>query len=540
VHLALGFDAVAALLLASCWASHTLLTYPMFQSAGVVTNRAVSIGVAGTVLTDTVALLVLVALARSNEGELTIALLAVQIPAMAAAAGAVLVGLPWLARRFFAGIGRDRPARFLFVVVALYGSSLLAEAVGVEPIIGAFLAGLAMNRLVVEESELDARIRQFGSTLLIPVFLISVGMLIDPVTALGSGRTLVLAASFTLVVIAGKSLAAAGTARIHRLDNAERATLIALSVPQAAATLAAVFVGFEIGLIGQEVVDAVVMVILVTCLLGTMAARRAIDHLPSAPVRTTPLGKRILVPIGPNALNEPVLELAAVLGRRDSGTIYPFAALDVAATNTEVTALRDHLVATAEQTALTRGCEARSIVRLDLTPAIGLVHASIETNATMILLPWDGERTGRHDRFSHTADTLLDLANTPVLIARIDELDRYRRIILRLDSDDLDGSRHPTAELAWLIGARLAEQLKLPLVLETTAEQPVLDGVAGIARHISHVEHITLDLDAEPRATEDLVVRPLTHEGSRPSTIWVALPRTSPAHDVRPLPTISR
>ncbi len=527
-HMALGFDLFAALLLGSCWASRTLLAYPMFQQSRAVSNRAVSIGVAGTVVTDTAALLVLGVLARAHEGELTAQSIMVQIPLMVAAGWLVLVALPRLAGWFFSGIGRDRSARFLFVMVALYGCALLAEAVGVEPIIGAFFAGLAMNRQVVEGSELDDRIRQFGSTLLVPIFLVSVGMLIDPATAFTNGRVLLLAVTFTLVVVVGKTLAAAITGRIYRLDTAERATLIALSVPQAAATLAAVFVGFEIGILEQETVDAVVLVILVTCLLGTVAARYAIDNLPPAPNRATPLGRRIIVPISPARLDEPIIELAAAFGRRDSGTVYPLSVLDLGSSNAEVTALHGRLVANTEQIALANGCEAQSIVRLDLTPAAGLVHAAIETNASLILLPWDGRRTGSHDRFSHTADTLLDLATTPVIIARVERLKQYCKIVLLLDAEDLRPEKRAIAELVWLVGARLSDHLKIPLVLATAADHQTLAGVPGITSHVSATEAERTG----PYLSDELVICPVGRGGDEPSTLWVAIPR--PAPDIFP------
>ncbi len=528
-HLLLGFEVLAAVLLASCWASHTLLTYPMFQKARAVSNRAVSIGVAGTAITDTAALLVLVVVARAHEGELTAASLLLQIPVILGAGAIVLLGLPKVTGWFFSSIGRDRPARFLFVMVALYGSSLLAEAAGVEPIIGAFFAGLAMNRHVVEGSELDETIHQFGSRLLIPIFLISVGMLIDPSAALTNSRTLLLAAAFTFVVIAGKSLAAAATARLYNLDSAERLTLIALSVPQAAATLAAVFVGFKIGLLEQETVDAVIVVILVTCLGGTVAANHAISRLPPAPSRVTPIGKRIIVPLSPDSANESTIELAAALGRRDSGTVYPLSVLDLGSTNAEVTALRHRMANTAERTALANRCEAHSIVRLDLTPTAGLIHAAIETAATLILLPWDGHRTNLTDRFSDTADTLLDLANAPVVIARTNNLSQYRRIVLRLDPDDLVQSHQAVSELTWLVGARLSDHLNIPIVLATTAGSDTIDGIPSIASHVTEVVHVDEANEDNADHDDDLVIRPLGQAADDRANLWVALPRVAGA-----------
>ncbi|NNF53320.1 MAG: cation:proton antiporter, partial [Acidimicrobiales bacterium] len=384
IHRSLGFGTLAALLLASCWASHTLLTYPMFQRARLVSNRAVSIGVAGTVITDTAALLLLVTLVRVHEGALTVVGLAVQLPALLGAAALIMIGLPRLTSWVFATLARDRATRFLFTMVALYGSAALAELVGVEPIIGAFLAGLALHQNVAEGSELAHRIETFGSTLLVPVFLISVGMLIDAVGAVTDGRTLTLAASFTAVVLLGKSSAAAITARLVGLETSERETLVALSVPQAAATLAAVFVGFEVGLVDEQVIDAVVMVIFVTCLLGSALAAHAVKNLPTPPVRSAPIAKRILMPLPEGGVSGGAIEMAAALGKRDTGTVLALSVLDLSATPADVKVRRAFVTDTVEDTALANGCEARSIVRLDLTPAAGIVHAAIEHEATLV------------------------------------------------------------------------------------------------------------------------------------------------------------
>ncbi len=517
-HVALGFSTLAALLLGSCWASHTLLAYPMFQQARAVSNRAVAIGVAGTVLTDTAALLVLVVLAKAHQGELTALGLALQVPLVAAGGAAILVGLPHLTGWFFAGIGRDRSTRFAFVVVALFGSALLAEAVGVEPIIGAFLAGFALHRNVVEGTELDATIRQFGAVLLVPVFLISVGMLVDPGAVFTDRRTLVLAVSFTAVVVVGKTLAAWITARLHHLDLAEATALVALSMPQAAATLAAVFVGFEIGLLEVAIVDAVVVVVLVTCLLGTAAATRAINRLPAPPQLPKPPGRRIIVPVVPSRPNRAVIEVASALGKRDGGIVHPVSVLDLGSSASEVAELRRRMVEVEEQFALAAGCEARSIVRLDLTPAAGLVHVAVETEATLVVLPWDGRHSVAHDRFGAIADTLLDLAQTPIVIANAEELASYRRIVLRLDRDDLAGGPQDGAELTWLVAVRLASHLKIPLVLATDADPETLAAVPGITRHVGGVED-SVDVDRDPG---DLVVCLSGVAEDQRSTLWVA------------------
>ena len=524
IHRWLGFEALAALLLASCWASHTLLTYPMFQQARLVSNRAVSIGVAGTVITDTAALLLLVAIVRIHEGALTALELAIQLPLLILAGGLIMIGLPRLTEWVFATIARDRATRFLFTMVALYGSAAFADVVGVEPIIGAFFAGLALHRSVAEGSELAHRIETFGSTLLVPVFLISVGMLIDVVGAATDRRTLALAASFTGVVLVGKSLAAAVTARAVRLESSERAALVALSVPQAAATLAAVFVGFEVGLIDEQVIDAVVIVILTTCLLGSALAAYAVKNLPPPPVRNAPIAKRILMPVPQGGVTPGAIELAAALGKRDTGTVLALSVLDLSAGPADVKIRRAFVTDTVEATALANGCEARSIVRLDLTPGAGIVHAAIEHEATLIIVDWDERRSGSHDRFSSIADTLIDLANVPVLVSRPLDLRRYTRVVIALDETQL--ATAGMAELVWIVGHRMSQHLSLPLVLETNADDPGVGRTGSVTGNVTEM-FVPPPAD-EGVATSDLVIAPVGEGFDRWAQIYVARPRNKP------------
>ncbi len=537
VHRALGFSVLAALLLGSCWASHTLVTYPMFQRARVVSNRAVAIGVAGTIVTDTAALLVLVALVRVHEGDLATAMVVAQVPLLIGAGALVLVGLPRLTGWFFAGVGRDRSTRFVFVMVALYGSSMLAEAVGVEPIIGAFFAGLAVNRHVVEGSELAVRIDGFGSALLVPVFLVSVGMLIDPVTAARDPRTLALAASFTGVVVVGKSVAAFVTARIYRFGPGERAGLVALSIPQAAATLAAVVVGYDVGLLDQATVDAAVLVILVTCVLGPALAASAIGRLPPPPARAAPIGRRILVPMPETGAPEPVIELAAALGRRDTGTVLPLTVLDLGAAPGAVRTVHARMVSTVEDTVLANGCEARTIVRLDLTPGAGILHAAVEHEATMILLAWDGRGDGRRGRFGRHADMLLGVATVPVVVARTCALGDYRRVVLRLSAADLGPGEQATAELAWMIGSRLSRHLKVPLCLRTDAGVEALAIASSITSHVTTIECVTNLHDAEADEPIDDLVVATSHAPIDGVAVWVAVPPSRKVIDLTTEPS---
>jgi Kef-type K+ transport system membrane component KefB/nucleotide-binding universal stress UspA family protein len=481
IHLWLDYSWLASLLLASCWSSHTLLSYPVFQRARVVANRSVTVALGGTLITDTAALLVLVVIARIHQGDLTPTFAVTVLPLIAGAGVAITVALPRFAAWFFASIGQERSARFLFVMVALFGSAGLAQVVGVEPIIGAFLAGLALNRLVVPGSALAGQVGFFGSNLLTPVFMISVGMLVDPGLLVADPETLTRAAGFTVAVVVGKLVASALTGQIYGWRRAEVGALFSLSVAQAAATLAAVFVGYEIGLLDESSVNAVIIVILVTCVVSSLVGSTVASRLPPPPVRVDRLGERVLVPLENPAGDESTIMLAAALTWSDAGTVIPLTVLDVRATPHGVRETRQRLVDGAERTVLARGGEARSEVRLDASTAAGVVHAAIEHDATCVVLAWNGRPTRRESFFGRQVDALLVRSPVPVLVVRSVPVTPHRRVVLALDDTDMLPGGRPGAKIAASVAVRLAAGLRAPLVVCRTVDDGPLVEIDGHA-----------------------------------------------------------
>ena len=157
-----GFSVAASVLIGSLWASHTLVAYPIVRRAGIVSDKSVVAAIGATVITDSLALIVLAVVARSHEAEGGIRFLATLIPGLVVLAMATLWILPSLARWFFTGLGQDRTLRFLFVLVGFLGAAVLAEVVGIEGIVGAFLAGLALNALVPNGGALMQRVEFVG------------------------------------------------------------------------------------------------------------------------------------------------------------------------------------------------------------------------------------------------------------------------------------------------------------------------------------------------------------------------------------------
>ena len=205
---ALHYAWAGVLLMGSNWGSHTLVTYPMLRKMGLARNRAVGTVVGATSITDTSALLVLSAVSVSAKKSGSVDAQGAEI-----AVGLVLlvlytlVVLPQIARWFFARVGGDRSLRLVFGIAAFLSGAVLAEMASIDGIVGAFLAGLGLNRVIPERSPLMEQVQFVGSALFIPIFLVSVGILLEP-RVLIDPRTLLVAAIFTVAVLGGKTLAA--------------------------------------------------------------------------------------------------------------------------------------------------------------------------------------------------------------------------------------------------------------------------------------------------------------------------------------------
>ena len=212
----LDYHWAAAVLMGSNWGSHTLVTYPLLRKMGLARNRAVATVVGATAVTDTSALLVLSVVSGTVKpsGSLGLQLLGIAVD-LAVLGVWSLLALPVVARWFFARVGTDRSYRFVFGIAAFLVGGVMAEAAGIDAIVGAFFAGLGLNRAIPEESPLMDRLQFMGSTLFIPIFLVSVGVLLEPKVMINP-KTLGIALVFTVAVLGGKALAAVVAGRTFR------------------------------------------------------------------------------------------------------------------------------------------------------------------------------------------------------------------------------------------------------------------------------------------------------------------------------------
>ena len=269
-----GYAWLAALLIGSLMASHTLLGFPIVQRMKLVGDEAVAVTIGGTIFTDLASLLVLAICLPIHSSGFSISVFAVQIGELIAYALVVFVGLSaaghWLIERM--GDTRERQANLILLIIALAGFG--AELINLEPIIGAFLAGLAINR-ALRHSEAQEQLEFLGNTLFIPMFFVSIGFLIDVRVFL---QTLVEKTGLVVGIVGGlivaKFLAAQLTRRLFGYSRAEGCLIWSLSLPQVAATLAAAIVAFQaknaagVGLIDESAINTVLVLVVVTSILG--------------------------------------------------------------------------------------------------------------------------------------------------------------------------------------------------------------------------------------------------------------------------------
>jgi Kef-type K+ transport system membrane component KefB len=381
VGFALGWSAPAAFLLGSLLASHTLIVYPLIRKGGLGGDPAVATAVGATVLTDTLALIVLAVVSGTTGSDASTWEVVVWLVAgFAVLGGFCFYALPRAARWCFRRLGSERTVRYLVAIAGFLAAAVLAEVFGIEGIVGAFFAGLALNRLVPNEGRLMDRIDFFGAAVFIPVFLVSVGLILDP-RVIVEPRTLGLAALFIVACLGGKMLAAWLAHPLLGFSRPQAGVMFALTTPQAAATLASTTIGYQIGLFGTSVVNAVLVLILVSLVVSPIAGRRFMRGVPRPPAAGRPLGSRIVVAVSTVDPPADVFQLAARIAAPDGGVVHPVLlrresdpAHDAAAVNALEAAANAH------------GVDGAGAVVVDRSLPAGVAHAAAAHLATLVVV----------------------------------------------------------------------------------------------------------------------------------------------------------
>ena len=471
----LGYSLLASVLIASCFASHTLVALPLLNKLGIMRTPTVTTTLGATLIVNVLALLVLAVVVKANEGDLTFSFWLFLIPSLAIYTFAVLWGVPRLGRWFFKRFGHDEGAEFTFVLAAVFVISYLASLIEIEPIVGAFLAGIAITQIIPRLSPLMNRIQFIGNTLFVPFFLISVGMLVDPLILVREPRSLVVAGAMIGAELVSKFVAATGSARGFGWPFANGMTMFGLSVAQAASTLAAITVAFEIELVDELAINGTIAMILVSCILSPSIVARwgaqmqgqletAEEPTPTDSPQAA-LGQRVLVPVANPNTEDNLLQLAIILTKRVEGTLLPLHVLaDRGGPISSASRLKQRqLLDTAEDVAHAADIPVEAIGRIDDSIDWGVLRASQERDADLLICGWKGFSSYQENFFGGVIDNIVRLSTIPVLVTRFPQpIENTRRVIFALS-----GRRASRAQIqtTFEMATTLAEELKAPLHL---------------------------------------------------------------------------
>ncbi|HLS44990.1 MAG TPA: cation:proton antiporter [Ornithinicoccus sp.] len=497
---------LAAALLGSMWASNTLVAYPDVRAAGLEQTRAVRDAMSGGVVADVLALLVLAvatsyAVVEAIDPDSTVGAapdlpLWLSIPLVV---GFALWVLPRVGEWFFVRVGRSRMQRLLFALAAMAAAATLAELGGIAGIIGAFLAGIGLNRLVPKNSELMERIDFVGSSVFVPAFLVSIGLRIDP-AALVDPRTLLMALVFVGLVLVGKGLAVVLASVLFSYSSAERGLIGSLSIGQAASTLAVGQIGLELGLFEQRVVNASIVTIVIAALLTSFGTQYFITKMPAPAASGEAVGERVLVDVRSDATDAgPLIDFAGRIARGDDGVEIPFV---VAPREGKAAARRS--VEQAERAAEAGGYDCEGVVRLSQSFADGTLELAEETDATLVVLGWEGPSPGPSYFFGGELDGVGAGAEIPAIAVHLTSA--WDRVLVVPGSGGISWHGED-ARLTVDIARRLAARTDEPLVVIGDDEDRVRGMLEKADYEFREAGRSGDVLLAETRPT-DLVVAP--------------------------------
>ena len=428
----LHFSMETSILLACMFASHTLIAYPIISKLGITKDKSVTITVGGTMITDMLALLVLtviVGMATGVIGEHFWTRLSISIVIFVLF---VVIAFPIAGRWFFKHV-QDSISQYIFVLVMVFLGAYLAELAGIESIIGSFLAGLSLNRLIPRSSPLMHRVEFIGNSIFIPFFLIGVGMLIDYRAFFTSFDTIKVGIVMIIVATIAKYAAAWLTQKTFRMSVDQRRIIFGLSNAQAAATLAAVMVGYNvilgqtpegepIRLLNESVLNGTILMILVTCTMASFSAQRGAHNLAAtASSETDETGdhkERILIPLSNEDTAEELVNLSlATKSKKNTHHLYALNILDnkVSGDDQQLKKSR-RLLENAALTAAATDTHLQELQRYDLNVTNAILSVILEHRITDLVLGLHKEKGIPSSFLGRITEGILDYSDVTTLI----------------------------------------------------------------------------------------------------------------------------
>ena len=451
-----GMGLNASVLMGSLLASHTLLGYPIVNRLGVVKNEAVTVTIGATIFTDIAALLVLAICLAIHGGEFSVSNLIIQLVMLGVYSAIVLFGVDRAGKEYFRRTGDEESNQFMFILLVVFLASVTAQIINVDKIVGAFLAGLAVND-VVGRSPVEEKVVFIGSTLFIPCFFVDMGLLLD---IPGFIKTITTELPLTMVVLGSlftsKFLAVAIAKLLYRYSWNEAMTMWSLSLPQVAATLAAALAGVRAGLISSSVFNVVIVLMLVTSIAGPILTSRfgrkispdskdtffqdsdsnvplsgflyddiaAELNKPKAQRITNSPLFRVVVPVANPRTERFLVEMSALIAQHESGLVVP---LSIAKAHVhmddpnlkKIIKRSRRRLKTALKVAEEFGVKAKPIIRIDDDVVHGISRTAREQNASLLVMGWSDPNKLRSRLFGNIIDNIFWSSHCPVAVMRL-------------------------------------------------------------------------------------------------------------------------
>ena len=464
----LDYGFLTSVLLASMYASHTLIAYPIISRYGLSRQRTVSITIGGTAVTVVLALMVLAVIGGMYKGEDVGGLFWVLLVAKVVLLfGLIIFLMPRISRWFFRTY-EDAVMQFIFVLAMVFLGGGLMELVGMEGILGAFLAGLVLNRFVPHVSPLMNRLEFVGNALFIPYFLIGVGMIIDVRCLFTEGEALKVAVVMTVVATFSKWLAAWITQKIYGMKKVEGSLIFGLSNAQAAATLAAVLIGHGIimengeRLLNDDVLNGTVVMILFTCIISSVVTERAARKMVTQEnLMEGSEGKeqeRILIPVANPETIEGLVGMALMMRRpKQKESVVALSVINDNNTSETKELIGKRNLERTAMIAAAADASVKTVLRYDLNIAQGIIHTQKEYAVTDIVIGLHRKTNLMDSFFGTMTENLLKGTNRQIMIAKLlMPVNTLRRIVVAVP----DKAEYEKGFLKWMTQlCRMGKQL---------------------------------------------------------------------------------
>lgn len=432
----LKYGLITSVLLASMYASYTLISYPIVARHGLSRLKCVNFVVGGTVITDTLTLFVLAVVGGLFSGESDGWFFVLLLLKLILLTALIVFLFPRIARYFFRRYN-EGTIQYIFVMALLFLGAGMMELVGMEGILGAFITGLVLNRLIPHSSPLMRRIEFIGNAIFIPYFLIGVGMIINVKVLFTGGGALMVMIAMVATALCGKWLASFLTGKMFGMSRDERWLMFGLSSSQAAATLAAALVGHNIvlsdgsRLLNDDVLNGTILLILVSCVVSSITADRASRRIivsggvTDKPVNTSQ--KTLLALANPNMVDK-LMDLALLVRKENSKV--PLSAVTVVLDEDEKMLNRGaKVLESAAQIASSVNVPLLTKVRLTTNLSNGIIHEMKENDYRELIVGFHQKETANDTFLGGVLPVLLTGLHCQIIMARLTmPLNTVRRI----------------------------------------------------------------------------------------------------------------